>query len=36
MLVEEEPLWSFSPFERFQMQAISIEKGKPFNPDDNT
>ena len=36
MLVEEEPLEIFSPFERFQMQAIGIEKGKPFNPDDNT
>jgi hypothetical protein len=36
MLVEEEPLESFSPFERFQMQAIGIEKGKPFSPDDNT
>ena len=30
MLVEEEPLESFTPFERFQMQAIGIEKGKPF------
>jgi hypothetical protein len=36
MLVDEEPLDSFSPFERFQMQAIGIEKGKPFTPDDNT
>ena len=36
MLVEEEPRSSFSPFERFQMQAIGIEKGKPFNPDDKT
>ena len=35
MLVEEEPLESFSPFERFQMQTIGIEKGKPFSPDDN-
>ena len=26
MLVEEEPLDSFTPFERFQMQAIGIEK----------
>ena len=34
MLVEEEPLDSFTPFERFQMQAIGIEKGKPFRPDD--
>jgi hypothetical protein len=36
MLVDEEPLDIFSPFERFQMQAIGIEKGKPFTPDDNT
>ena len=36
MLVEEEPLESFTPFERFQMQAIGIEKGKPFSPDDDT
>ncbi len=36
MLVDEEPLDSFSPFERFQMQAIGIEKGKPFTPDDKT
>jgi hypothetical protein len=36
MLVEEEPLESFTPFERFQMQAIGIEKGKPFSPDHNT
>jgi hypothetical protein len=36
MLVEEEPVDSFTPFERFQMQAIGIEKGKPFNPDDTT
>ena len=36
MLVEEEPLESFSPFERFQMQAIGVEKGKPFSPDDDT
>ena len=36
MLVEEEPLESFAPFERSQMQAIGIEKGKPFNPDDKT
>ena len=34
MLVEEEPLDSFEPLERFQMQAIGIEKGKPFSPDD--
>jgi hypothetical protein len=36
MLVDEEPLDSFSPFERFQMQAIGIEKGKPFTPDEKT
>jgi hypothetical protein len=36
MLVEEEPLESFTPFERFQMQAIGVEKGKPFSPDDDT
>ena len=36
MLVQEEPLESFTPFERFQMQPIGIEKGKPFSPDDNT
>jgi hypothetical protein len=30
---KEEPLDSFSPFERFQIQAIGIEKGKPFSPD---
>ena len=34
MLVDEEPLDSFEPLERFQMQAIGIEKGKPFKPDD--
>ena len=26
----------FGPLERFQMQAIGIEKGKPFKPDDKT
>jgi hypothetical protein len=36
MLVDEEPLDSFGPLERFQMQAIGIEKGKPFDPDDKT
>jgi hypothetical protein len=36
MLVDEEPLDSFAPLERFQMQAIGIEKGKPFDPDDKT
>jgi len=36
MLVNEEPLDSFSPLERSQMQAIGIEKGKQFNPDEKT
>ena len=36
MLVDEEPLESFSPFERYQMQAIGIEKGRPFDPDEKT
>ena len=36
MLIEEEPLESFTRLERFQMQAIGIEKGKPFGPNDNT
>lgn len=36
MLVEEEPRDVFSPLERFQMQAIGIEKGKPFKPDTKT
>ena len=35
-LVEEEPLDVFGPLERSQMQAIGIEKGKPFKPDDRT
>lgn len=35
-LVEEEPRDIFDPLERFQMQAIGIEKGKPFSPDDRT
>jgi hypothetical protein len=35
-LVDEEPRDVFGPLERFQMQAIGIEKGKPFNPDDKT
>jgi hypothetical protein len=34
MLVNEEPLELFDPTERWQMQAIGIEKGKPFNPDE--
>ena len=32
-LVDEEPSNVFTPFERFQMKAIGIEKGKPFDPD---
>src|SRR5215510_8160800 len=36
LLVEEEPRDIFGPLERFQMQAIGIEKGKPFKPDAKT
>lgn len=36
MLVDEEPVDSFGPLERFQMQTIGIEKGKPFKPGDRT
>ncbi len=36
MLVDEEPGEIFGPLERFQMQSIGIEKGKPFHPDDKT
>src|SRR5262245_22735423 len=36
MQVEEEPRDVFGPLERFQMQAIGIEKGKPFKPDAKT
>ena len=36
MLVDEEPLDNFGPLERSMMQAIGIEKGKPFKPDDKT
>ena len=36
MLVNEEPAELFDPTERWQMQAIGIEKGKPFNPDEKT
>ena len=32
-LVNEEPADVFTPLERFYMQSIGIEKGKPFNPD---
>ncbi|MCM3873053.1 MAG: DUF1254 domain-containing protein [Pyrinomonadaceae bacterium] len=35
-LVNEEPAAIFSPIERFQMKAIGIEHGKPFNPDAKT
>ena len=35
-LVNEEPAEIFTPLERFYMQAIGIEKGKPFNPDAKT
>jgi hypothetical protein len=31
-LVDEEPAEVFTPLERFYMQAIGIEKGKPFSP----
>ena len=34
MLVNEEPAELFDPLERWQMQAIGIEKGKPFSPDE--
>ena len=33
-LVDEEPVDSFGPLERSMMQAIGIEKGKPFQPDE--
>ena len=32
-LVNEEPAEVFTPLERFTMQAIGIEKNKPFSPD---
>ena len=32
-IVNDEPADVFAPLERFQMQAIGIERGKPFNPD---
>jgi hypothetical protein len=35
-LVNAEPADIFSPIERFQMQAIGIEHGKPFNADEKT
>jgi hypothetical protein len=31
-LVNDEPAEVFTPLERFYMQTIGIEKGKPFNP----
>jgi hypothetical protein len=34
--VNEEPAEVFTPLERFYMQAIGIEKGKPFAPDAKT
>ena len=36
MLVNEEPRDLFGPMERFQLQAIGIEKDKPFHPDEKT
>lgn len=36
LLVDEEPSDNFGPLERSMMQAIGIEKGKPFQPDDKT
>jgi hypothetical protein len=33
-LVDEEPADVFTPLERFYMQSIGIEKGKPFAPDE--
>ena len=36
MLVDEEPLEVFGPLERWLMQAIGIQKGTPFTPDDHT
>jgi hypothetical protein len=35
-LVDEEPAEVFTPLERFYMQAVGIEKGKPFNLDPKT
>jgi hypothetical protein len=32
-LVNEEPAEVFTPLERFTMQAIGVEKDKPFSPD---
>ena len=36
MLVNEEPRDLFGPLESFQLQAIGIEKNKPFHPDEKT
>ena len=35
-IVDEKPPEVFGPLERWLMQAISIEKGAAFNPDDKT
>ncbi len=35
-LVEEEPSANFDPLERAMIQAIGIEKGKAFSPDEKT
>ena len=35
-IVEEEHADLFTPFQRFHMQSIGIEKGKKFNPDAKT
>jgi len=35
-LVNEEPADVFTPLERFYMQSIGIEHGKPFDPDPKT
>ena len=35
-IVDEEPPEVFGPLERWLMQAIGIEKGAAFNPDDDT
>ena len=34
-LVDEEPAELFDPTDRWQMQAIGIEKGEPFAPDED-
>lgn len=33
-IVDEEPAEVFTPLEKFYMQAIGIEKGKPFSPNE--